>query len=34
MTLELRRLHPLFAAEASGVDLSGPIDAALIDAIW
>lgn len=34
MTLELRRLHPLFAAEASGVDLSQPIDAALIDAIW
>ncbi len=34
MTFELRRLHPLFAAEASGVDLSEPIDAALIDAIW
>ena len=34
MGLELRQLHPLFAAEATGVDLSGPIDGALIDAIW
>lgn len=34
MSLELRQLHPLFAAEASGVDLSGPIDAEIIDAIW
>ncbi len=34
MSLELRQLHPLFAAEASGVDLSRPIDAATVDAIW
>ena len=34
MGLELRQLHPLFAAEATGVDLSGPIDGALVDAIW
>jgi alpha-ketoglutarate-dependent 2,4-dichlorophenoxyacetate dioxygenase len=34
MSLELRQLHPLFAAEASGVDLSGPIDVEIIDAIW
>ena len=34
MGLELRQLHPLFAAEATGVDLSGPVDGALIDAIW
>jgi alpha-ketoglutarate-dependent 2,4-dichlorophenoxyacetate dioxygenase len=34
MLLELRQLHPLFAAEASGVDLSRPVDAAIVDAIW
>ena len=34
MGLELRQLHPLFAAEATGIDLSGPIDGALVDAIW
>ena len=34
MTLELRQLHPLFAAEASGADLSQPIDAPMVDAIW
>ena len=34
MNLELRQLHPLFAAEAEGVDLSRPIDAAMVDAIW
>jgi alpha-ketoglutarate-dependent 2,4-dichlorophenoxyacetate dioxygenase len=34
MSLELRQLHPLFAAEASGVDLSRLIDAATVDAIW
>jgi alpha-ketoglutarate-dependent 2,4-dichlorophenoxyacetate dioxygenase len=34
MSLELRRLHPLFAAEASGVDLSRPVDAAMVAAIW
>jgi alpha-ketoglutarate-dependent 2,4-dichlorophenoxyacetate dioxygenase len=34
MGLELRQLHPLFAAEATGVDLSGPIDGTLVDAIW
>jgi len=34
MSLESRALHPLFAAEARGVDLSEPIDQPLIDAIW
>jgi alpha-ketoglutarate-dependent 2,4-dichlorophenoxyacetate dioxygenase len=34
MTLELRQLHPLFAAEANGADLSRPIDAPMVDAIW
>ena len=34
MTLELRQLHPLFAAEADGIDLAQPIDAAMVDAIW
>ena len=34
MTLELRQLHPLFAAEARGADLSQPIDAPMVDAIW
>ena len=34
MSLELRQLHPLFAAEASGADLSGPITGATVDAIW
>ncbi|MGA8754781.1 MAG: TauD/TfdA family dioxygenase [Stellaceae bacterium] len=34
MGLELRQLHPLFAAEATGIELSGPIDGALVDAIW
>ena len=34
MTLALRQLHPLFVAEANGVDLSAPIDAVTVDAIW
>jgi alpha-ketoglutarate-dependent 2,4-dichlorophenoxyacetate dioxygenase len=34
VSLELRQLHPLFAAEASGVDLAGAIDATTVDAIW
>ena len=34
MGLELRQLHPLFAAEATGVDLSGTVDGAVVDAIW
>lgn len=33
MTLTLEPLHPLFAAEASGVDLNAPLDAATIAAI-
>ena len=33
MTLSITPLHPLFAAEASGVDLRRPLDAATIDAI-
>ena len=34
MTLELRQLHPLFAAEVDGIDLAQPVDAATVDAIW
>src|SRR5271165_742866 len=34
MSLELRQLHPLFAAEATGVDLSAAVDAATVEAIW
>ena len=34
MSLELRQLHPLFAAEAKGVDLARPIDRTMVDAIW
>jgi len=34
MGLELRQLHPLFAAEATGVDLSQAVDMATVDAIW
>ena len=34
MTLELRQLHPLFAAEANGVYLSQPVNADMIEAIW
>ena len=34
MSLELRQLHPLFAAEANGVDLARPVDAAMVEAIW
>ncbi|MBL8383063.1 MAG: TauD/TfdA family dioxygenase [Burkholderiales bacterium] len=33
MALELKPLHPVFAAEASGVDLRRPLDAATIAAI-
>jgi alpha-ketoglutarate-dependent 2,4-dichlorophenoxyacetate dioxygenase len=34
MTFQFHQLHPLFAAEADGVDLSAPLDAATVDAIW
>jgi alpha-ketoglutarate-dependent 2,4-dichlorophenoxyacetate dioxygenase len=34
MGLEVRQLHPLFAAEAMGVDLSERVDRAMVDAIW
>ncbi|HEY3910245.1 MAG TPA: TauD/TfdA family dioxygenase [Stellaceae bacterium] len=34
MSLELRQLHPLFAAEASGLDLAEPADPTMVDAIW
>ncbi|HEV7997339.1 MAG TPA: TauD/TfdA family dioxygenase [Stellaceae bacterium] len=34
MSFELRQLHPLFAAEANGVDLARPVDAAMVEAIW
>jgi alpha-ketoglutarate-dependent 2,4-dichlorophenoxyacetate dioxygenase len=34
MTIELRNLHPLFVAEASGIDLSKPIDTDAVRMIW
>jgi alpha-ketoglutarate-dependent 2,4-dichlorophenoxyacetate dioxygenase len=34
MPIELHSLHPLFVAEASGVDLGRPIDAEAVRAIW
>jgi alpha-ketoglutarate-dependent 2,4-dichlorophenoxyacetate dioxygenase len=34
MSIELHTLHPLFAAEISGVDLSRPADAAAVRTIW
>jgi alpha-ketoglutarate-dependent 2,4-dichlorophenoxyacetate dioxygenase len=34
MPIELRKLHPLFVAEASGVDLSQPVDAEMVRTIW
>jgi alpha-ketoglutarate-dependent 2,4-dichlorophenoxyacetate dioxygenase len=34
MPIELRNLHPLFVAEACGVDLSQPIDAETVRTIW
>ena len=33
MSLQLKPLHPLFAAEASGIDIAKPIDAATVRAI-
>ena len=33
MSLQLKPLHPLFAAEASGIDLTQPVDAATVRAI-
>jgi alpha-ketoglutarate-dependent 2,4-dichlorophenoxyacetate dioxygenase len=34
MSVECRQLHPLFAAEVSGIDLSNPIDADTVRSIW
>src|SRR5215470_7086167 len=34
MGAEIRHIHPLFAAEVSGVDLGAPSDAAAVGAIW
>jgi hypothetical protein len=34
MGVEIRHIHPLFAAEVSGVDLGAPGDAAAVGAIW
>jgi alpha-ketoglutarate-dependent 2,4-dichlorophenoxyacetate dioxygenase len=34
MSIECRQLQPLFAAEVDGIDLSRPIDAATVRAIW
>ena len=33
MSLQLKPLHPLFAAEASGIDLTQPVDAATVRAV-
>ena len=30
----VRKLHPLFAAEVGGLDLSQPVDAGTVRAIW
>ena len=32
--MELRPLHPMVAAEISGIDLSTPVDAATVDKLW
>jgi alpha-ketoglutarate-dependent 2,4-dichlorophenoxyacetate dioxygenase len=34
MTIEWRELHPLFGAEAEGIDLARPLGAEEVDAIW
>ena len=34
MTVELRALHPSFAAEVGGIDLSQPMDAGSVRTIW
>ena len=34
MGMEIGQIHPLFAAEVSGVDLGAPSDAAAVGAIW
>ena len=34
MGIEIRQIHPLFAAEVQGMDLSQSIDAAAVRAIW
>ena len=34
MDAEIRQLHPLFVGEVSGMDLSQPVDAASVRAIW
>lgn len=32
--MEVRQLHPLFAAEVDGMDLSQPLDEATVTAVW
>ncbi len=34
MSIECRPLHPLFAAEINGIDLSQPVDAETVRTIW
>src|SRR5215469_8887931 len=34
MGMEIRQIHPLFAAAINGVDLGAPSDAAAVGAIW
>ena len=34
MGIEIRQLHPVFVGEVSGIDLSRPLDAAAVQALW
>jgi len=34
MGIEIRQLHPLFVGEVSGMDLSRPLDAVGVQALW
>jgi len=34
MTIEVRQVHPLFVGEVGGMDLSQPVDVAVVRAIW
>jgi alpha-ketoglutarate-dependent 2,4-dichlorophenoxyacetate dioxygenase len=34
MGMEIRQVHPLFVGEVSGMDVSRPLDAAVVQALW
>ncbi|MGA7264116.1 MAG: TauD/TfdA family dioxygenase, partial [Stellaceae bacterium] len=34
MGMQVRQLHPLFVGEVSGIDLSRPLDAPAVQALW